>query len=360
MGSGVQFLLGGSGERFAEAQSLAANDLQRLLYHPALTRDGVYASNTRYVYGITTPASQYALPVLKAMLLSGILRVGLAWPRDDPLLHEVGDEVLAYLPTLRQLHPSASVLPYSFTSADSTAPGFAEALLRNLTSAGAEALIACMRPGAMASVVAALATSGLRLRSTFLYDGTQMTNLLDQYGQEMLYKLSAAQWHPRIQYADDFFGSAAAYAAGLQAFVGRPATEDTAGASAAALTLGLSLRLAFRNCNISADVAASGDTARLLFDPTALSCGPEATGELFPELPAGAAAAAAGGNVTGVVLSHADAIGAAPPGAGSNTSQPPRPVFAVTGYRLLMAQLDKNNFATFYGACREAGSPLRA
>lgn len=357
MGDGVQFLLGGSGERFAEAQSLAANELQRLLYHAALTRDGVYASNTRYVYGITTPASQYALPVLKAMVLSGILRVGLAWPRDDALLHEVGDAVLDYLPTLRQLHPSAVVLPYNFTSADSAAPGFAEALLRNLTSTGTEALIACVRPGAMASLVAALTTSGLRLRSTFLYDGTHMTNLTDQYGQDMLYKLTAAQWHPRIQYADEFFGSAAAYAAGLQAFVGRPATEDTAGASAAALTLGLSLRLAFRRCNISADVAASGDTARLLLDPRALSCGPEATGDLFPELLGGAGAAGPGGNVTGVVLSPAGAIGAPPPGATGNGTQPPRPAFAVTGYRLLMAQLDKNNFATFYGACRAADAP---
>ncbi|GIL99554.1 hypothetical protein Vretimale_4694, partial [Volvox reticuliferus] len=106
-----QFLLAGSG--FAAEQSLVADSLQRILIHATASAGTTSGLDLPYVYDITTPPGLFSAHVLKAMLLSNILRVALAWQPDggdDMLATAVCAGALDQLPGLQQLRLDMQLL----------------------------------------------------------------------------------------------------------------------------------------------------------------------------------------------------------------------------------------------------------
>ncbi|PNG99498.1 hypothetical protein TSOC_014723, partial [Tetrabaena socialis] len=292
-----------------------------------------------YVFGLASSPSLGAVPALKAMLLRGLVRVALAWRLDgDPTVAAVCSGALAYLPSLQQLRPDFSLMPMGYTALEAGAPGFFRALAGRIS--GAEALVACDSPSASGQLMEGLVQAGARPRSMFLAQGPALDPFVVQYGSgggAADYALSAVQWHRGVQYSDPFFGSAARYAAEFAAATGGAAIEDGAGASAAALVLGVAVRRAFGGCSISPEVLRLGDVGALLFDPAAITCNHSA-----PAAAATAAAAAAaeqGGGSGGGSGGAAAGVQALPAAAG----------LGLTGYQLVMRELDEGRFETFYG-----------
>ncbi|KXZ56779.1 hypothetical protein GPECTOR_1g701 [Gonium pectorale] len=264
-------------------------------------------SNLPFVFGVSTSPAAYAVPALRAMVLRGLLRVAVAWRADgDPLLAAACARAAEQEPYLQQLRPGAALIKFKYSAADvadadadadaaaaadqGVGLGFFPQLLVNVSMAGAQALVACDDLGSMERLAAALAAADLDLGAEFLVDGPARPGFAAAIGG-LPYALSAVQWSPAVQYGDQVFGSATAYAEGFNRTRGVAASAAAAGASAAALTVALAVSGAFTRCAISPDVAAAGDTQRLLFEPGVVRCPGD-----------GAAGGGAGGNVTGYSL----------------------------------------------------------
>ncbi|GLI69051.1 hypothetical protein VaNZ11_013593 [Volvox africanus] len=332
-----QFLVAGSG--FAAEQSRAADNLQRILIHAAASAGTTSGLDLPYVYDITTPPALFTAPVLKAMLLSNLMHVALAWQPDgggDPLAGAVCAGALAQLPGLQQLRPDMQLLNYTYSTTDASTPGFFRRLVDAALTAGAEALLGCGTPAATEGL--AEAAAGQPLAAVFLVHGPAKTDFLQTVGggSGLAYGLTAAQWSSAVQHGDSLFGSATTYGKQFAEWAGVPADADAAGASAAGLTLALALRTAFARCNISGDVVQQGDVTRLLFDPSALACKqPEWLGIITNSVGTAAGADAAQLQVFTTAFMARAAGGAA--------------VSNAIGYGLVMRELLQHRVETFYG-----------
>jgi hypothetical protein len=248
-----------------------------------------------HAFEIPTPPSLAAASALRAMFLqAGVTRIAVTTRSDAA--HGLVAACLgtfAELPSLRQLQPSATLLPVNYTSANVTAvSGFYTKLVSRLFGASAEgqagaqpeALIACDDAVGTQQIAAALSGLGRRLPAQFLYEAPSSSARLPD-GTDETYTLSALQWDAGAQLADPYFGAAASYPAAYAAALTSLSLPDTttstpeaAAASASALILALAVKAAFAGCTVDPAVVAAGDTRRMLGDPSVLNCTDDAVG----------------------------------------------------------------------------------
>ncbi|GFR51224.1 hypothetical protein Agub_g13599 [Astrephomene gubernaculifera] len=245
----VHVLLGGNGIN-AMQDAIQSNATSRLLLHCCTADDLVLKQSLPYVFSLLSPTSMSLPPVLRTMALNGIKRIAVAFPGELATHAQLCLGALQQLTQLGGVRPGfGSVVVLNYTAAEAEATGFWQAAGSRISEANADALIVCDEQQRASQLTAALDTLGHHLSAVWLSAGDHIHDLPTLLSSNAEYALTTVQWLPDLPYSDPFFGTAADYAASLNA-TGQEATQISAAASASVYVLLSALEQVISTCDL--------------------------------------------------------------------------------------------------------------
>jgi len=265
----VNFLLGpyGSPATFADEAIAEKYRIPMIDAEGAATK--LFTQGYRYVFGITSPASDYAAAMLKlASSLSPRPRTVAILTADDLFSLEVADSARDWAQ-----HNGFQVVYYQKYPV-----GIADlsAALTKIKSLGADVLIGSGH--LQESLLIMKQAQGLNVNLKFygFTVGPTTPDFVKALGPASEYVFSSSQWTPDVKYSGPLFGSARDYAQAFERKYGFPPDYHAANASAGGLALQLAIEKAgtvdpqkVRDALASLDVMTF--YGRIKFDPRGLN-----------------------------------------------------------------------------------------
>ncbi|GMH36248.1 hypothetical protein BSKO_04116 [Bryopsis sp. KO-2023] len=232
----------------------------------------------KYVFGVTPSVREFPAPTVRSMALKGLRRLALINSSTDKFARMACSPVAELTQELQEVQEGVElVLEKQCNETDSGNKTTFLQFAQDARDREVEGVVACLRGGDGAMLVAALHEIQYPLKSLFLTDGPGREEWLDKFPLTHVRDiLSATHWHPKMKLRDNFFKNLKRFRVQYKAFFNT--TEEPTYDSVAAVSSGLILVTAIRDvamrCNFTQTPALASTTSHfhLLHNETALSC----------------------------------------------------------------------------------------
>lgn len=231
----VDFIFGPYSSGMTIATSAITEQYKTIMFAGGAAATSVFEQGNEYLFSPLSLTSKYTISGLDLLKENGATSVGILHSDEAPMI-DIKDATEAYAEDIGLEVTSVQAVPGNSTDV--------KGALRQIEQSDPDVLVE-----AGTSVLGVLTTRTLRdlgwAPETLMIQAPTENAFVEQLGVKVAEGVMApTQWEPSVQFADDYFGSADAYAKTYEAEFGETPSYLAAGATAAALSLQMAVEAA--------------------------------------------------------------------------------------------------------------------